>query len=108
MRCCLMDIAIVLAVLASVLYGTRLYFVNKNDVKALENEVKKQALELFLYAEKQGWDGLKKMDFAVQTLTKQVEASKLAKVVGTDTVDKWMQKFYDEVKAKIESEVKNL
>ena len=48
------------------------------------------------------------MEFAFQTLTKKVEATKLAKVIGTDTVDKWMQKFYDEVKSKLESEIKNL
>ena len=103
-----MDIAIILAVLAAVLYGTRMYFISKNDTKLLEEEVKKQALELFLYAEKQDWDGFKKMEFAFQTLTKQVEATKLAKVIGTNTVDKWMQKFYDEVKSKLESEIKNL
>ena len=103
-----MDIAIILAVLAVVLYGTRMYFVSKNDTQLLEKEIKKQTLELFLKDKKQDWDGFKKMEFAFQTLTKKVEATKLAKVIGTDTVDKWMQKFYDEVKSKLESEIKNL
>ena len=43
-----MDIAIILAVLATVLYGTRMYFVSKNDTQLLEKEIKKQALELFI------------------------------------------------------------
>ena len=103
-----MDIAIILAVLAVVLYGTRMYFVSKNDTQLLEKEIKKQTLELFLYAEKQDWDRFKKMEFAFQKKKKKVEATKLAKVIGTDTVDKWMQKFYDEVKSKLESEIKNL
>ncbi len=95
-----------LMVTAVVLYAVNLYFEKRNDVDALSREVEKQALALFLYAEKQEWVGEKKMKFAVEKLMDLVEDTVLAKIIGTSTVEKWMQNLYDEVKAEIEQIVK--
>lgn len=95
-----------LMVTAVVLYAVNLYFEKRNDVDALSREVEKQALALFLYAEKQEWVGEKKMKFAVEKLMDLVEDTVLAKIIGTSTVEKWMQNLYDEVKAEIKQIVK--
>ena len=94
-----MEMGIVALVCASLLYVARLYFSKRNDLTALTNEVKSQALALFLYAEKQDWIGEKKMKFAVEKIMQIVDDSILAKVIGKQTVEKWMQSLYDMVKA---------
>lgn len=96
-----MYLSICLIVVAAVLYGANLYVNKRNDITALTNEVEKQALALFLYAEKQAWTGEQKMKFAVEKIAERVEDTVLAKVVGEYTVKKWMQDFYDFVKKEI-------
>jgi len=101
-----MELGIILMVCASVLYVARLYFSKRNDLDALTNEVKAQAFALFLYAEKQDWIGEKKMKFAVETIMKVVDDSVLAKVIGRQTVEKWMQTLYDLTKSYLEKVAK--
>lgn len=101
-------VAIALIVVAAILYGVNLYFTKLRDINALKKEVEEQALALFLYAEKQQWVSEKKFQFAVDSLKKTIDDMKLAKVIGTSTVEKWVQDLYDSVKSKIEKEVKEL
>ena len=87
--------AIALIVAIAALFGLRMYVTKRNDKEALVNEVKTQALALFLYAEKQDWIGQEKMKF--------VDDSVLATVVGRNTVERWMQNLYDNVKKYLEN-----
>lgn len=96
-----------LVVVASVLFGVRTYLEKRNDKKALANEVRELALSLFLYAEKNHTlNGEAKMDFVVEEIMKRVDGTVLAKVVDGVTVREYLQKLYDEVKAKLAEEIK--
>jgi hypothetical protein len=94
--------AVALIVAIASLFGFRMYLTKRNDKKALINEVKAQALALFLYAEKQDWIGAEKMKFAVEKIMKIVDDSVLSKVIGRNTVERWMQSLYDSVKKYLE------
>lgn len=95
--------AIALIIAIAALFGLRMYVTKRNDKEALVNEVKTQALALFLYAEKQDWIGQEKMKFAVDKIMKIVDDSVLATVVGRNTVERWMQNLYDNVKKYLEN-----
>ena len=66
--------------------------------EALEETVREQALQLFLYAEKQDWIGEAKMDYVSEQIYKLVDDSVIAKVIKKSTNREWLQNLYDEVK----------
>jgi Na+/phosphate symporter len=93
-----MDYNTILVIVATVLFGANVYFINKDNKKALEETVREQALQLFLYAEKQDWIGEVKMDYVCEQIYKLVDDSVIAKVIKKSTIREWLQNLYDEVK----------
>ena len=93
-----MDYCIILVVLSTILYGANTYFTKKNDLKALEEEVKEQALQLFLFGEKQGWIGEEKMNYACNKIYELIDKGIIAKVIKEQTIKDWMQNLYNSVK----------
>ena len=101
-----MELIYVIMVLAVVLYGGNIYLTKRNDKKALENELRMQALELFLYAEKQNLIGEEKMNLVVEKILERVDGTIISTVVNGTTLRNWLQALYDEVKAKLQEEIK--
>ena len=101
-----MELIYVIMVLAVVLYGGNIYLTKRNDKNALENELRMQALELFLYAEKQNLIGEEKMNLVVEKILERVDGTVISAVVNGTTLRNWLQALYDEVKAKLQEEIK--
>lgn len=97
-----MDYNTILVIVATALFGANIYFVNKNNQVALEKTVREQALQLFLYAEKQDWIGEAKMDYVCEQIYKLIDDSVIAKVIKKSTIREWLQNLYDEVKENIQ------
>lgn len=82
-----------------VLSGTLQFFTLKSKKKEeLVAIVKQEALQLFLYAEKQEWIGPKKMEWVAEELANHVPSNVLKQVIGKDQINTWLQNLYDEFK----------
>lgn len=63
----------------------------------VESHFKKNALVLFLYAEKQGWDNEEKMNWCVDTFYNKLPAS-IQKIFLKELIKEELTKVYDDFK----------
>ncbi len=71
---------------------------NQSELKALLIE---RALELFLYAEKQGWTGKEKMEWALKQIIDNFSTEDLRKALKNQSILGWMQDVYDRFKKSV-------
>ena len=96
-------IVVISAAVGAILSGGFVFFSLKNhrSPATIEAEVKKVIFMLFLYAEKQGWDGKKKMAYVAHKIYDFIPGQELSDILAGDHLLKYLESVYQEVKNRI-------
>ena len=94
---------IVAALVGAILSGIILYSVLKDYRSAvtIETEAKKVIFMLFLYAEKQGWDGEKKMAYVAHKIYDFIPGKELGEILAGQHLVDYLETVYQEVRSRI-------
>ena len=72
------------------------------DTATIEAEFKKVVSFLFLYAEKQGWDGEKKMSYVTHKIEDFIPGETIKQLVAGKHLTEYLESVYHEMKKMLE------